>query len=70
MPQNPHGAYSGELATEYEYNLSEFNRKAREWTLKYASQTIGDLKMIYEIRFLELENRNKSLEENLINIKN
>ena len=70
LPQNPHGAYPGELATEYEYNLSEFNRKAREWTLKYASQTTGDLKTTHESRFLEPENRNKSLEENSTNIKN
>ena len=35
--QNPKSPYSGEMAREYETNRTEFNRKAREWTLKYAS---------------------------------
>ena len=35
--QNPKSPYSGEMAREYETNRNEFNRKAREWTLKYAS---------------------------------
>jgi len=52
LPQNPYSPYSGEMAREYKDNLLEFNRKAREWTLKYAPQKIGDLKMIYENRFL------------------
>ena len=35
--QNPKSPYSGEMAREYETNRNEFNRKAKEWTLKYAS---------------------------------
>ena len=70
LPQNLDSPYSGEMAREYKNNLLEFNSKAKEWTLKYAPQKIGDLKMIYENRFLELENRNKSLEENITNIRN
>ena len=34
--QNPKSPYSGEMAREYETNRNEFNRKAREWTQKYA----------------------------------
>ena len=35
--QNPGSPYSGEMAREYESNRREFDRKAREWTKKYAS---------------------------------
>ena len=34
--QNPKSPYSGEMAREYETNRSEFNKKAQEWTKKYA----------------------------------
>ena len=34
--QNPKSPYSGEMAREYESNRAEFNRKAKEWTKKYA----------------------------------
>ena len=70
LPQNPLTPYSIEMAIEYKNNLPEFNRKAKEWTLKYATPTIDDLKMTYEKRFLELENKNKSLEENIAKIRN
>ena len=35
--QNPGSPYDGKMAREYESNRAEFNRKAKEWTLKYAS---------------------------------
>ena len=70
LEQNPRSPYSGQMAREYETNRQEFNRKAAEWTLKFAPLSIIDLKMIYEKRFFELENKNKILEENIINIKN
>ena len=35
--QNPGSPYSGEMAREYESNRREFDRKAKEWTKKYAS---------------------------------
>jgi len=72
LEQNPKSPYSGEMAREYEYNRQEFNRKAEEWTLKYASLSVNvnDWKWIYEKRFAELENKNKILEENITNIKN
>ena len=70
LEQNPKSPYSGEMAREYENNRQEFNRKAEEWTLKYASLSVNDLKRIYEKRFAELENKNKILEENITNIKN
>ena len=35
--QNPSCPYSLEMAREYENNRSEFDRKAKEWTKKYAS---------------------------------
>lgn len=70
LEQNPKSPYSGEMAREYKYNRQEFNRKAEEWTLKYASLSVNDLKRIYEKRFAELENKNKILEENITNIKN
>ena len=35
--QNPASPYSGEMAREYESNRREFDRKAKEWTKKYAS---------------------------------
>ena len=35
--QDPLNCYSGEMAREYENNRSEFDRKAKEWTQKYAS---------------------------------
>ena len=35
--QNPASPYSGEMAREYESNRREFDRKAREWTHKFAS---------------------------------
>ena len=34
--QNPDSPYSGEMAREYKSNRNEFNRKAKEWTSKYA----------------------------------
>ena len=34
--QNPKSPYSGEMAREYESNRQEFDRKAKEWTKKYA----------------------------------
>ena len=34
--QNPNSPYSDEMAAEYSNNREEFNRKAREWTKKYA----------------------------------
>jgi len=70
LEQDPESPYSGEMAREYKYNRQEFNRKAEEWTLKYASLSVNDLKRIYEKRFAELENKNKILEENITNIKN
>ncbi len=70
LEQNPLSPYSAEMAREYELNRQEFNRKAAEWTLKYASPTGIELKMIYEKRFTELENKNKILEENMANIQN
>ena len=35
--QNPDSPYSGVMAREYSTNRNEFNRKAREWTKKYAT---------------------------------
>ena len=35
--QNPDFPYSREMTREYEKNRSEFDRKAKEWTQKYAS---------------------------------
>ena len=70
LPQNPDSPYKIEMAREYKNNRPEFDRKAREWTLKYAAPTIDDLKMLYEKRFLELENRNKILEQDITYIKN
>ena len=34
--QNPKSPYSGEMAREYESNRPLFDKKAREWTKKYA----------------------------------
>ena len=34
--QNPDSPYSGQMAREYQTNRTEFDRKAREWTKKYA----------------------------------
>ena len=34
--QNPSCAYSSQMAREYESNRKEFNRKAKEWTQKFA----------------------------------
>ena len=34
--QNPDSPYSFEMAKEYEKDRKEFNRKAQEWTKKYA----------------------------------
>ncbi len=34
--QNPDSPYSGSMAKEYQTNRAEFDRKAREWTKKYA----------------------------------
>ena len=34
--QNPDSPYSGAMAREYTSNRNEFNRKAKEWTQKYA----------------------------------
>ena len=35
--QNPKSPYSGEMAREYEHDRNSFNKKAQEWTAKYAS---------------------------------
>ena len=35
--QNPDSPYSQEMAEEYRSRRTEFDRKAKEWTLKYAS---------------------------------
>ena len=35
--QNPESPYSGSMAREYSTNRALFNKKAREWTKKYAS---------------------------------
>ena len=35
--QNPRSPYDGKMAREYETNRREFDRKAKEWTQKYAS---------------------------------
>ena len=35
--QNPQSPYDGKMAREYETNRREFDRKAKEWTQKYAS---------------------------------
>ena len=35
--QNPDSPYSGVMAREYSTNRNEFNKKAREWTKKYAT---------------------------------
>ena len=34
--QNPNSPYDSDRAQEYQENKAEFNRKAREWTKKYA----------------------------------
>ena len=38
--QNPKSPYSGQMAREYEHNRDEFNKKAKEWTQKYASKNL------------------------------
>ena len=35
--QNPYGPYNIKMAREYELDRNEFNRKAKEWTQKYAT---------------------------------
>ena len=35
--QNPDSPYSQDMAKEYRTRRTEFDRKAKEWTLKYAS---------------------------------
>ena len=47
--QNPDYAYIEEMRKEYIENREEFNRKAREWTLKYASPSNEDLLLIKEL---------------------
>ena len=37
--QNPDSPYSSSQASEYQNNRNEFNRKAKEWTQKYASMS-------------------------------
>ena len=35
--QNPDSPYSNDMADEYRHRKTEFDKKAKEWTLKYAS---------------------------------
>ena len=35
---NPEDPLMGAIANEYKFNKTEFDRKASEWTLKYASE--------------------------------
>ena len=46
LEQNPDSPYSGAMAREYSSNRAEFNRKAEEWTIKYASPSPEDIILI------------------------
>ena len=67
LEQNPGSPYSGEMAREYENNRQEFNRKAIEWTEKYAKISKD---ILYENKFDNLEQKYKSLEFNMIKLQN
>ena len=70
LEQNPSCPYSSEMAREYENDRQEFNRKAMEWTRKYAPIPEDFLKMLHENIFCELEKKNKILESNVTKLQN
>ena len=70
LEQNPSCPYSSEMAREYENDRQEFNRKAKEWTRKYAPIPEDFSKMLYENKFCELEKKNKILESNVTKLQN
>ena len=65
--QNPGCPYIEEMAEEYIHNRQEFNRKAMEWTKKYAEIPRD---MLYERKFGNLEQKYKSLEFNMTKLQN
>lgn len=71
---NPKSPYSGEMAREYETNRQEFIRKAKEWTLKYASPNESDKGLLKEIEdyklIEELKKRNNQLMEQIKYLNN
>ena len=50
--QNPFDPYDGKMAFEYQSNIKEFERKARLWTLQYATgkNPQNEIKIIIEIK--------------------
>ena len=78
LDQNPDEPYDREMAKEYRDNRPEFDRKAREWTNKYASYSkIPDkfFQLITLKKFAEMEKtleklKNSSQNNNNSNINN
>ena len=58
--QNPDSPYSAEMAREFTWNREEFNRKAKEWNIKYASPNEDWLRILEKSKKEELK-KNKGL---------
>ena len=72
--QNPDYAYIEEMKNEYIDNRKEFNRKAKEWTMKYAAPSKEDLILIKELEGekieLIIEIKEKDIDKDIIFINN
>ena len=65
LPQNPDSPFRLDMAREFTHNRSEFNKKLEEYLLLYATPSVNDLKLIFNIY-----EKKKKLEDELLLIKN
>jgi ubiquitin-protein ligase len=68
--QNPDKPCSSGTSNIYRSSLAEFNKKAREWAIKYASPTISDLISINKINSDNLENKINLLAKQVEKLEN
>ena len=70
--QEPNSPYSGIMAREYVNNFPEFQRKAKDWIIKYAKPNINQnvYKNEEKEKIKELENKYKLLEDKVKELEN
>ena len=61
--QNPNSPFDRSMADLYRRDMNEFNKNAKEWTLKYAKPSYEDLILISKMYEFDEENRNKNIKQ-------
>ncbi len=61
--QNPYSPFDNSMANIYRSNINEFNKIAKEWSLKYSKPSYEDLILISKMYDFDEENRNKNIKQ-------